>query len=171
MKAKDIKRAIDMLEAYRGDLDWWRTCGHDYWVDVTNGTGTYALEDEELLDSNQGSSTGRYDSTEAQQEKAKLFMDNYIADVQQAIADLTQLKETQSGETKVYELLKSYTVSEVYHVPADSLEQAIEIMDYDHKHKEYDGDYDTHPDGTDVVTGGGEWTREEYEAEYGEIES
>tara|TARA_R100001015_G_C4611588_1_gene167000 strand:- start:248 stop:538 length:291 start_codon:yes stop_codon:yes gene_type:complete len=96
MKAKDIERAINMLEAYRGDLDWWRTCGHDYWVDVTNGTGTYALEDEELLDSNEKWSKGRYDSTEAQQEKAKLFMDNYIADVQQAIDDLQKLTEVQS---------------------------------------------------------------------------
>jgi hypothetical protein len=96
MKAKDIKRVIDMLEAYRGDLDWWRTCGHDYWVDVTNGTGTYALEDEELLESNEGSSKYRYDSTEAQQEKAKLFMDNYIADVGRVIEDLQKLTEAQS---------------------------------------------------------------------------
>ena len=71
---------------------------------------------------------------------------------------------------KVYELYKSYTVSEVYHVPADSLEQAIGIMDYDHKVKYHDGDYNTHPDGSDIVTEGGEWSREEYESEYGKIE-
>tara|TARA_R100001510_G_scaffold56277_1_gene61508 strand:- start:93 stop:314 length:222 start_codon:yes stop_codon:yes gene_type:complete len=71
---------------------------------------------------------------------------------------------------KVYELYKSYTVCEVYHVPADSLEQAHKILSFDHKRKEYDGDYDTHPDGSDIVTEGGEWSREEYESEHGEIE-
>ena len=161
MKAKDINRAIDMLRAYCADLQYWKDCGPENWMSCTCGTpAPYLNERVHGLESHAESV-----------DKAESFMKDYITDVQQAIDDLTQLKETQSGETKVYELFKSYTVSEVYHVPADSLEQAIEIMDYDHKRKEYDGDYDTHPDGTEVVTGGGEWTREEYESEYGEIES
>ncbi len=88
MKAKDIKRVIDMLEAYRGDLDWWRTCGHDYWVDVTNGTGTYALKMRECGRAMKGVQVP-IDSPRPSRKSKAFYGQDYIADVGQAIEDLT----------------------------------------------------------------------------------
>lgn len=96
MQTEKLKRVIDMLEAYHTDLDYWRSCGYENWVHVTSGTPTYAHEDDELVYSNGNGYKGFYDWSEIQQEKAQGFMDGYIANVSQAIEDLTAMVEEQS---------------------------------------------------------------------------
>ncbi len=41
-----IQNAIDFLEAYRMDLDWWLAQGHDHWTSCGNGTPCFSEEKE-----------------------------------------------------------------------------------------------------------------------------
>lgn len=46
-ESETIKSAISLLEAYRADLDWWLSQGHDTWVFCTNGTPPFTREEAE----------------------------------------------------------------------------------------------------------------------------
>lgn len=78
MKAKDINRVINLLEAYHQDLEYWEGCGLEDWVGVTSGTPT--PHHKALSDLN-----------ESERQEAESFMKHYIADVQQAIDDLKKM--------------------------------------------------------------------------------
>jgi len=71
---------------------------------------------------------------------------------------------------KIYEVLRSYSSTEVHHVKANNEEEALEKFEdgeYSH-YKTYDGDYD---DLIQVCNDDGPWELDDYEEEYGEFES
>jgi|TARA_R110002020_G_scaffold101056_2_gene238454 hypothetical protein len=83
MQTEKLKRAIDMLEAYRGDLEYWKGCGPENWVSCTSGTPTPHYKALSELN-------------EAESQEAETFMEAYVADVGLAIADLQNLLEARS---------------------------------------------------------------------------
>lgn len=69
----------------------------------------------------------------------------------------------------VYEVLKSYSTVEVYHVKAKDENEAVELVDEQSRHyKSYDGDYD---DLVQVYHNEGPWELAEYIKEYGDFEA
>jgi len=71
---------------------------------------------------------------------------------------------------KVYEVLTSYSSTEVHHVKANNEKEALERFENGESNhmKTYDGDYD---DLIQVWNEDGPWELDDYEKEYGEFES
>jgi len=69
----------------------------------------------------------------------------------------------------VYEVLKSYSTVEVYHVKAKDENEAVELVDKQGRpYKSYDGDYD---DLVQVYHSEGPWELAEYIEQYGDFET
>lgn len=83
MQTEKLKRVILMLEAYHGDLTYWKACGLENWVSCTSGTPTPHYKDLSKLN-------------EAEWQQAESFMEEYVADVELMIGDLQNLVEAQS---------------------------------------------------------------------------
>lgn len=64
-----IRNAIDFLEAYRMDLDWWEAQGHDHWMSCGNGTPDFSEE-----------------------KKPEAAMTNYLNEVTDTIKRLEEIK-------------------------------------------------------------------------------
>lgn len=70
---------------------------------------------------------------------------------------------------KVYEVLKSYSTVEVYHVKAKDEDEAVELVDKQGRlHKSHDGGYD---DLVQVYDNEGPWELADYIDEYGDFDA
>lgn len=70
---------------------------------------------------------------------------------------------------KVYEVLKSYSTVEVYHVKAKDEDEAVELVDKQGRlHESYDDGYD---DLVQVYDNEGPWELADYIDEYGDFDA
>lgn len=83
MQTEKLKRVIDLLESYHGDLQYWQGGGPENWVSCTSGTPTPHYKALSELN-------------EAERQEAEAFMEEYVSKVGLAIADLQNLVEAQS---------------------------------------------------------------------------
>lgn len=83
MQTEKLKRVIDLLRSYHGDLQYWQGCGLENWVSCTSGTPTPHYKDLSKLNV-------------AELLQAESFMEEYVADVELMIGDLQNLVEAQS---------------------------------------------------------------------------
>ncbi len=81
MQMEKLKDLIGILQAYHGDLVYWKDCGPEHWVSCTCSTPAPDLQTQD----------GRQYDIDPQE--AEVFMEDYVGDVQEMLSYFQRLVE------------------------------------------------------------------------------